>query len=184
MVSSIASQTLKGDDIAERRKGFDDRLKALAHAHDLLTAKAWQSAPIQSVVEGALTPHMSGAERFIIEGQHIALSAKQSLSMALTVHELATNAAKYGALSVPDGLVRVSWSTDTLNESGERQFVFTWQESGGPLVSEPTRKGFGSRLITRVLAADFEGEVRIEYRPEGVVCILASPAAVVMNDAA
>ena len=184
MVSAIATQTLKGEDIAERRKGFEARLNALAHAHDLLTAKTWQSAPIQSVVEGALTPHMSGAERFIIEGEHLALSAKQSLSMALTVHELATNAAKYGALSVPSGLVRISWSTKSVNDAGERQFIFTWHESGGPTVSKPERTGFGSRLITRVLAADFEGEVRIDYPPEGVTCVLTSPAAIVINDAA
>ncbi|MBJ3783091.1 PAS domain-containing sensor histidine kinase [Devosia sediminis] len=151
MVSAIASQTLKGDDIAERRKTFDARLNALAHAHDLLTAKTWQSAPIQSVIESALTPHMSAPDRFIIEGEHISLSAKQSLSMALTIHELATNAAKYGALSTSEGLVRISWTLDGLNETAERQFVFKWQESGGPNVVEPERKGFGSRLITRVL---------------------------------
>jgi two-component sensor histidine kinase len=127
---------------------------------------------------------MSGAERFIIEGEHLALFAKQSLSMALTVHELATNAAKYGALSVPSGLVRISWSTKSVNDAGERQFVFTWHESGGLTVGKPERTGFGLRLITRVLAADFEGEVRIEYPPEGVTCVLTSPAAIVINDAA
>jgi PAS domain S-box-containing protein len=184
MVSAIASQTLRGEDIAERRKTFDARLTALAHAHDLLIAKAWQSASIRNVVEGALTPHMSGSERFIIEGEHISLSAKQSLSLALTVHELATNATKYGSLSIPEGSVRITWGTDTRDESGERLFVFTWEETGGPEVIEPVHKGFGSRLITRVLAADFEGDVRIKYSPEGVVCLLASPVAVVLNDSA
>lgn len=175
MVSAIASQTLKGDDIADRRLAFGARLEALAQAHDLLTSSTWQSAPIQTVIESALTPHMSGSERFAIEGRHLELTAKQSLSMALTIHELATNAAKYGALSVPNGKVRIAWTTDTVDEDGNRLFRFTWEESGGPMVASPTRKGFGSRLITRVLAADFQGEVSIDYAPSGVVCTLASP---------
>jgi two-component sensor histidine kinase len=175
MVNAIAAQTLKGDDIAERRHAFGARLEALAQAHDLLTASAWQSAPIQAVIESALTPHISGDERFVIEGAEIALTAKQSLSMALTIHELATNAAKYGALSVPGGKVHISWTTEELDEQGDQQFRFVWQEIGGPTVTEPTRKGFGSRLITKLLAADFLGEVSIDYASSGVVCVLASP---------
>lgn len=175
MVSAIASQTLKGEDIDDRRRAFSARLEALAQAHDLLTSTTWQSAPIQTVVESALTPHMSGTERFSLEGVNLALTAKQALSMSLTVHELATNAAKYGALSVPDGSVQVRWSTDQKDEAGNPQFRFSWREIGGPPVQVPTREGFGSRLITRVLAADFDGDVRINYAPDGVHCELASP---------
>lgn len=180
MVNAIASQTLKGEDILDRRLAFSARLEALAQAHDMLTSSSWQGAPIQSVIESALTPHMSAEERFVIDGIHLDLSAKQALSMAMTIHELATNAVKYGALSVPGGTVRVAWTTDAADEAGNRQFRFIWQESGGPPVEEPTRKGFGSRLITRVLAADFEGKVSIDYAPTGVVCILASPINSVM----
>jgi PAS domain S-box-containing protein len=180
MVNAIASQTLKGEDILDRRLAFSARLEALAQAHDMLTSSSWQSAPIQTVIESALTPHMSGEERFVIDGTHLELSAKQSLSMAMTIHELATNAAKYGALSTPGGTVRVAWTTETMDEEGNRQFRFIWQESGGPPVEEPTRKGFGSRLITRVLAADFQGKVSIDYAPGGVVCVLASPINTVM----
>lgn len=175
MVSAIASQTLKGEDIGDRRASFSGRLDALAKAHDLLTAKTWQSAPIQSVIEGALTPHMTGEDRFVIDGMHLQLSARQALSMALTIHELATNAAKYGALSHPDGGVAMSWGIEGDGEDG--QFRFVWQESGGPLVTQPDRLGFGSRLITRVLAADFDGKVSMDYAPNGVVCVLTSPAA-------
>lgn len=180
MVNAIAAQTLKGEDILDRRLAFTARLEALAQAHDMLTASSWQSAPIQSVIESALTPHMSGEERFVMDGTHLKLSAKQALSMALTIHELATNAAKYGALSVPGGKVRVTWATDAKDEAGNRQFRFVWQESGGPPVEEPARRGFGSRLITRVLAADFQGKVSIDYAPGGVVCVLASPINTVM----
>lgn len=180
MVNAIAAQTLKGDDIAERRQAFSARIDALAHAHDLLTSSAWQKASLLSVIEKALTPHISGDERFIITGTNLQLTAKQSLSMALAIHELATNAAKYGALSVPDGKVYIDWTTDALDQRDNRQFQLTWRESGGPVVDQPTRKGFGSRLITRVLAADFQGEVSIEYQAQGVVCVLASPISSVM----
>lgn len=171
MVSAIALQTLRGDDIAERRTSFSARLEALAHAHDLLTTKTWQSAPLQSVVEGALTPHMSGTDRFVIEGVHLELSAKQALSMSLTIHELATNAAKYGAMSVPGGKVRIFWTPDQSSD----QFRFVWEEIGGPAVNKPERNGFGTRLITRVLAADFDGRVDLQYHPSGVVCTLMAP---------
>ena len=171
MVSAIAIQTLRGEDIAQRRTAFSARLEALAHAHDLLTTKTWKGAPIQSVIEGALTPHLSGTERFVLDGIHIELTAKQSLSMSLSIHELATNAAKYGAMSVPDGRVRIFWNID----AEAQNFVFTWQELNGPPVTAPDSTGFGSRLITRVLAADFDGKVTIEYKPEGLICTLIAP---------
>lgn len=171
MVSAIAIQTLRGDDIADRRTAFTARLEALAHAHDLLTAKTWKSAPIQAVVESALTPHLSGAERFVLDGVNIVLTAKQSLSMSLSIHELATNAAKYGAMSAPAGKVRIYWGADAKAEN----FVFIWQESGGPPVTSPSSIGFGSRLITRVLAADFDGQVKLEYNPAGLTCTLTAP---------
>lgn len=171
MVSAIALQTLRGEDIAERRKAFTARLEALAHAHDLLTITTWQSAPMQSVVEAALTPHLSGESRFTIEGVNLELTAKQALSMSLTIHELATNAAKYGAMSLPHGQVHISWNAD--HPSGK--FRFTWQEMDGPPVQAPERSGFGTRLITRVLAADFGGEVDLQYLPQGVLCILTAP---------
>lgn len=174
MVSAIASQTLRGDDIADRRAAFSARLQALGNAHDILTAKAWSGAPMQSVVQKALSPHMAGPDRIVLDGPPVELGARQALSMALTIHELATNAAKYGALSVPGGKVLIDWSLGTADAANQGAFRFTWRETGGPPVAEPTLKGFGSRLITRVLAADFEGEVSIDYAPGGVVCTLAS----------
>ncbi|WIJ24979.1 HWE histidine kinase domain-containing protein [Devosia sp. RR2S18] len=178
MVSAIASQTLKGDDIVERRQAFTGRLEALAHAHDMLTTTVWESAAIQTVIETALTPHMSGTDRFVLDGVHLELSAKQSVSLSLTVHELATNAAKYGAMSVPGGKVHICWGFHA-GDDGEQQFKFVWKEHGGPQVKQPERLGFGSRMITRVLAADFKGEVGVDYAADGVVCTLTSPASVV-----
>lgn len=174
MVSAIATQTLRGDDISDRRASFSARLEALANAHDILTSRTWKSAPIQSVIESALTAHLSGPDRFVIDGVNLELDPKQSLSIALAIHELATNAAKYGAMSAPGGKVLIRWGFET-GANGD-EFVLTWTESGGPPVKQPERNGFGTRLITRVLAADFRGEVGIDYAPEGVKCTLRAPA--------
>jgi len=176
MVNAIATQTLRGDDIADRRALFSSRLEALANAHDILTAKTWQGAPMRAVIEGALAPHLSGGNLVAVEGPAVELTPKQALSMALAIHELATNAVKYGALSVPGGSLHIDWTANGLDDLGQAQFRFTWRESGGPLVTEPTRKGFGSRLITRVLAGDFSGQVSIDYDPRGIVCTLSSAA--------
>lgn len=176
MVSAIARQTLKGDDISDRREAFTNRLQALSDANNLITTRTWQSAPMQSVVESALTPHLSGDDRFSISGQHVELSAKQALSVALTIHELATNATKYGALSDASGRIDIEWSLDETVENEAEAFTFSWRESGGPQVAPPTSAGFGSKLISRVLAADFNGKVSIDYRPDGVVCVMKAPA--------
>jgi len=174
MVSAISTQTLRGDDIADRREAFRGRLEALSHAHDILTATSWKSASVADVVRGALAPHVSEG-RFVVEGPYFPLFANQALSLALTIHELATNAAKYGSLSQDGGTVRISWNADSTHPEGGRAFTFIWQEVGGPLVAQPERRGFGSRMITRVLAADFAGDVRIDYLPAGVVCTLVAP---------
>lgn len=180
MVSAIAAQTLRGEDIAERRAVFNSRLDALARAHTMLMGNTWSTTSICDVVNGALAPHRAGEESFKIIGPPLDLSSKQSMSLALTIHELATNAAKYGALSVAGGSVDVEWSVDGLDAAGAPAFTFKWTEQGGPIVQQPERKGFGTRLITRVLASDFDGDVRIDYYPSGVVCVLISPLTSVM----
>lgn len=175
MVSAIAGQTLKGHDIADRRGKFNARLEALSHAHDMLVATAWSAASISNVVEGALVAHRGEHQRFVISGPNLIVSPKQALSLALAVHELATNATKYGALSVDDGYVQIDWSIATADVENP-QFEFVWREFGGPEVVTPDRSGFGSRLITRVLSADFSGTVTIDYEEDGVICRLAAPA--------
>ena len=173
MVGAIATQTLRGDDIADRREVFNARLHVLAQAQNMLMANTLESTGIHETLRAALAPHGGSDGRFDIDGSHFEMTPKQSLSMALTLHELATNATKYGALSNDIGRVRISWHL-TKTSGGKQDLNFVWQESGGPVVSEPKTKGFGSRLISRVLAADFSGDVRIIYPSQGVVCTLVA----------
>ena len=173
MVSAIATQTLRGDDIADRRETFNARLHVLAQAQNMLMADTLETAGIHDTLRAALAPHGGSDGRFDIDGSHFEMTPKQSLSMALTLHELATNATKYGALSNDAGRVRISWHLAKASD-GKQDLNFVWRESGGPVVFEPKTKGFGSRLISRVLAADFSGEVRIIYPSGGVVCTLVA----------
>ncbi|MCD7108091.1 PAS domain-containing protein [Rhizobium sp. DKSPLA3] len=173
MVSAIASQTLKGEAIVKQRDIFNARLHTLAHAHDLLMGEAQEKGSIREVIETALAPHRAGAAQFDISGPDLPLSPKQTLSLALAMHELATNAAKYGALSSPSGKIAIRWDQNA-NGSAAQAFALRWEEKNGPPVVEPTRSGFGSRLITRVLAADFRGQVKLDYVPGGLVCTLVS----------
>jgi PAS domain S-box-containing protein len=175
MVSAVAAQTLRGDDIGQARGAFMARLEALATANDILMARRWSSAPILEVAEGTLAPHMSGEGRIRITGPTLRLGPRQALALALGLHELATNAAKYGALSTPGGYVTIEWSVR--EQSAGRLFRLVWRERGGPPVVAPARRGFGSRLIERVVSADFHGTARIEYESEGVSCILEAPLA-------
>jgi two-component sensor histidine kinase len=175
MVSAIARQTLKGEDIADRRDAFTGRLQALSDANDLITTRTWQSAPMRSVIESALTPHLSSPDRLSISGQHIELTAKQALSIALSIHELATNATKYGALSGNAGTIDIHWSLDGGCENDNKAFKLVWRETGGPEVAQPLSQGFGSKLVSRVLSADFNGTVTVEYLPGGIVCSMEAP---------
>jgi two-component sensor histidine kinase len=121
---------------------------------------------------GALAPHDSG-NRIQIAGPGLNLHAQSALSLALTLHELATNAAKYGALSNPTGQVEVTW--DVREQEAGRILRLRWEEKGGPPVTEPTRKGFGSRLIERSLGAEAGGQAQIEFAPTGLVCTIETP---------
>jgi two-component sensor histidine kinase len=170
MVGAIANQTIRGEDVRSAREAFAARLQILSQAHDILTQTSWSSAPIHEVVSRALAPHRSSDRHIGVSGPELELQPKPALALALAIHELATNAVKYGALS-GKGRVDADWSNDA-----ENGFRFSWTESGGPTVAEPEKKGFGSRLIERVLAADFEGKANTYYRPAGVVCELIAPA--------
>ena len=171
-VSAIASQTLRGDDMEASRASFNERLRALADAHDLLTRTQWTSASLETVISSAISPFP--ADRIVVGGPPAVLGPKRALSLALAINELGTNSLKYGALSVADGQVNINWSKET-GEGGEPLIVLSWLESGGPPVVAPTRRGFGRFLIERVLAADFGGTVRIEFNVGGVECILRAP---------
>jgi PAS domain S-box-containing protein len=182
LVQAIANQSLRGaTDLEEACEAFSARLISLGRAHDILTQASWSEAPISDVVEGALCAHrLADASRIRIGGPNVLLGAKPALSLALALHELATNAAKYGALSNATGVVDLRWHVET--EGGVPRFCLTWSERGGPSVlGPPVRRGFGSRLIERSFAAELGGEVKMTYAPAGLICLMKAPLASVQE---
>ena len=161
-VQAIANQTFKDRATPDSIRTFGSRLAAMAAAHDLLVTEQWESADLHQTVTAALAPFGSDRRRrFVIDGPPAQISARAALSMSMALHELCTNAAKYGALSTPAGLVSVRWWLAEA-EPGPR-FCFTWTESGGPPVAAPERAGFGTRLIETALASELSGSARLEY---------------------
>jgi PAS domain S-box-containing protein len=167
-VQAIASQTFAGSDTDPAAKeAFESRLIALSNAHSVLTEQSWESAEMHQIIEQAMRPH-ADTQRFGIEGPPIQLTPRAAVAIAMSIHELATNAAKYGALSNGAGRVAISWRL------GDEPPVLNleWKESGGPAVREPQRRGFGSRLIERSLSHDLDGAAKINYFADGVVCVI------------
>jgi len=168
MVQSVAAQTLRGrcdDDVWQDLQG---RIFALSAAHDLLTSGHWEAVGLGDLARQALRPHMlpGTPSRLLISGPEYSLEPKPALALSMALHELATNALKYGALSTAAGSVTVSWVV----EGDELRLI--WRETGGPPVSPPQRRGFGSRLIERGLAAELGGTAELDFHPDGVVCRL------------
>jgi PAS domain S-box-containing protein len=174
-VQSIAAQSFRGV-ARDHVKWFEGRLVALSKAHDVLTDENWQGAGIHEFLARVTAP-LIGLQhhRFETSGPEIRLSPRMVLSLSMALHELCTNAAKYGALSNPDGRVRVAWSMTGLD--GSSRLHLRWEEQGGPPVSPPRRNGFGSRLITRGVAHELGAQVRLEYPVTGVTCEIDAPLA-------
>lgn len=169
-VQSIAAQTVRATpDPVAFRAAFEARLMALSGVHNVLTSANWESARLDELLDLELSPY--GAARYRLDGPLVKLSAQEALTFALVTHELATNAAKYGALSTPDGCVRVTWSVE--GEAASRRLIVDWIEEGGPAVVAPTRQGFGSRLIERSIRHDMHGETTMAFHPEGLRCRIA-----------
>ena len=165
-VQAIATQTLKGAD-APARDAFIARLFALSGQHDLLTLGNWEGASLEGVVRRALRAWRSETrERFSIEGVAVHLTPKRALALGMAFHELATNAARHGALSRPEGQVRVSWKV----ENDGASLRLTWAETGGPPLTTPGPRGFGLRLVEQGLAREVNGAVAIAFPPQGLVC--------------
>ncbi|GJD78546.1 PAS domain S-box protein [Methylobacterium gregans] len=181
LVQAIASQTFRdATDLGATREAFAARLVSLGRAHDILTRSSWTEAPITEVVEGALAVHR-GAEtaRIRTGGPAVRLGARAALSLALALHELATNAAKYGALSNDAGSIDLRWH---VVRAGAPRFCLVWSEQAGPpILRPPSRRGFGSRLIERSFAAEVGGEVRLTYAPTGLICRLEAPLAAMQD---
>jgi PAS domain S-box-containing protein len=165
-VQSIAAQTLRSaPNLTSARDSFEARLVALAAAHDLLTAQNWHGARLADVVATAMAPFETVQRPQISRsGPPVWLTAQHALALSLALHELATNAAKYGALSVLGGRVTIRWRLDG------RELTLTWKEEGGPPVAAPAHAGFGTRLLQRGLAHELHGEVALTFPPGGVSC--------------
>jgi PAS domain S-box-containing protein len=166
-VQAIAFQTLKGEvSLGEARGRFEARLLALSRAHNLLTGQNWAGASLEQVVRDA-TDYLS-RDRFEIEGETVWLAPRAAVAMALALHELGTNAVKYGALSGEHGTVSIRWSVEA------RTLRMTWKERGGPEVVQPERRGFGSRLIEKGLATDLDGSAELRFEPDGLRCVIGA----------
>lgn len=164
-VTAIARQTfVNSDDEREAVRTFDERLASLARAHDVLTNGNWEEADLRTVIDTALLPY--SPDRFRIEGPAINVAAHTVTALTLAFHELATNAVKYGALSRAGGVVSIGW----LPSPDASRLTLEWKEQGGPEVVTPSKRGFGSKLIERLLASELQGEVRLEFVPSGLVC--------------
>jgi PAS domain S-box-containing protein len=178
-VQSIASQTLRNAASArDFRKTFEARLLALSQTHDLLTGQSWEAANLGDILTAELRPHAGGREgggsRFVLQAdKDVRLNPKAAVALGMAIHELATNAAKYGALSVPGG--RVTVRSQIVDGGGNAHLEVEWSESGGPTVTAPGRRGFGSRLLEQGLAAELDGRVKLEFRPDGVRCRMELP---------
>lgn len=174
-VQSLASQTSRSaGSPKEFSSAFEGRLIALSKAHDQLTRHHWESAELRELLSGSLAPYAAAsAERIVLRGEDLVLRPRAVLTLAMAVHELTTNAAKYGSLSVPTGSVKIQWGP--VVEDGRKHLRIDWIESGGPPVSVPKRRSFGSRMIEGSLNAELGGIAKLNYPPEGVRCEMLIP---------
>ena len=166
MIQSLARQSFAAADPAALQS-FTERLVALSRAHDILTERTWLNADLAEVVARTLGPY---GERARFSGPPLSLAPNSAVTMSMILHEMATNAVKYGALSTPDGMVEVMWTLD-----GDHSLTMIWRERGGPEIQPPGRDGFGSRLITASIQHEFGGQVQMEHLPQGLVCTLVIP---------
>lgn len=161
LAQALAEYTLRSTpEPAEFARAYRDRLLALSRAHDVLTKELWDKASIIDVIDRSLGAWMTGG-RLTADGPEVWLNPQQAMTFSLALHELATNAAKYGALSVPDGRVATAWQ-------GDEEILFSWVESGGPPVAEPKRRGFGSVILGQALGSAVNGQVQLTFPPEGL----------------
>jgi signal transduction histidine kinase/CheY-like chemotaxis protein len=174
IVQGIARQTFRGEgSTADRLAAFEGRLAALAAAHGLLTRANWVSADLEAIVVETLAALGVPAQRWSVDGPPVRLEPKCAVTLAMAFHELGTNARKYGAFCVDEGAIAVSWM---IIPNGPRPDIhIRWEERGGPPVAMPTRRGFGSRMIQSALANELHGQVRVDWRPAGLICEIHAP---------
>jgi two-component sensor histidine kinase len=176
IVSAITSQSLRAAaNLEEASKTISERLYALGLAQDLLIRGHWTGADCRTLIENAVKAFQSkGLDQFEISGADVSITSGPALSLSMVVHELCTNAVKYGALSASTGRISISWIT---SNDDPKRFILTWIERGGPAVREPGRKSFGSQLIERALPGQLNGEARLVFHPLGLTCEINIPLA-------
>ncbi|MFC4175456.1 sensor histidine kinase [Microvirga sp. GCM10011540] len=176
-VQSIVSQTLRtAPTPPEARAAIEQRMIALSRAHDVLTRQSWDGASLREIVANAIGPfQVPGEGRFHIQGPDVRLSPRVALDLAMALHELATNAVKYGALSNDTGRIFLTWSV--AHDVEPPRLSLRWEEKGGPAVEPPKTRGFGTRLIERSLAQALGGRVQVDFAPTGLICTIDAPAA-------
>ena len=171
-VQAVATQTGRNaQSTADFLAIFGSRLKALSQSHDLLVRAGWEDAPLRDVIEKALAAYDEDTSRINFDGISVMLAANLVVTVSLAVHELATNAAKYGALSVSGGCVDIVWTVDTASK-GPRCISISWSERGGPLVQQPKRRGFGSHLLEKGMSGS---TVKLDFNPAGLKCHISLP---------
>lgn len=170
-VQSIAVQTARSNtDPAGFAETFQSRIMSLSHTHNLLTQSHWEGADLRAILEHETEAY--GQTRVSLVGPPVSLEPATVLSLGMIFHEMATNAAKYGALHTPEGRVLIDWA---LADQRAPKLRLTWREIGGPKVTAPDRRGFGSRLIERNIRHDLAGEIDLVYAPEGLIAELTVP---------
>ncbi len=174
IVQSIANQTLRDAvTLEEASAAFSARLASLGRATDVLTATSWEASDLTAILEAGLAAVGGRRDRVSLEGPAVRLNPQSALALTLAVHELGTNAVKYGALSNDEGRVALTWQV--VGSEADPNFSLLWQEQAGPVVSPPTRRGFGTRMIERSLRSYFRGETALSYPPEGVEFRINAP---------
>jgi PAS domain S-box-containing protein len=174
-VQLLAAQTIRKCGLPkEVQDDFEARLIALSRAHDHLTRERWELVDLHTIVAKAVEPYSELSSDMVrIRGEQIKVGAQASLTLAMIFHELANNAAKFGALSSEQGKLAVSWAV--ASDVSQPTLVIDWEESGGPLVNAPERLGFGSRLLQQGITRQFKGSARLDYDPSGLRCRMEIP---------
>jgi PAS domain S-box-containing protein len=183
VIQSIARRTARtAGTMEEFENRFERRLQGLAASHDVLVRKNWQGAPLAELVRQQLVPFVEiQSSRFELVGPDIVVTADAAQAIGLAIHELATNAIKYGALSAPTGKVRISWMLDG-NAGASSQLSLNWIEQGGPPATPPSRKGFGHVVIVDMIERSLNGKVAVEFAVEGLKWSVSMPATNLVSD--
>jgi PAS domain S-box-containing protein len=173
-VQSLVVQSIRrAHDLSAFRESFESRIIALAKTHDILTRGHWEGAHLEDILSGEFAPYQSEKGRVTLKGPEIHLRPSQALSLGLVIHELATNAAKYGALSSVNGTLNISWQTEQRKDGP--WLHLEWREEGGPPVKEPESRGFGMLLLHRSASEELMGAAQVTFAPGGLTCLISFP---------